>query len=36
LGTTLTIIDGSEQVRRLLSLTCMDEVLPIRSRTEAA
>jgi anti-sigma B factor antagonist len=35
-GTTLTITDGSEPVRRLLTLTCMDEVLPIRPRTEAA
>ena len=36
LGTTLTIVDVSEPVRRLLGLTGMDEVLPIRSRTEAA
>jgi anti-sigma B factor antagonist len=34
-GTTLTIIDVSEPVRRLLGLTCMDQVLPIRSRAEA-
>jgi anti-sigma B factor antagonist len=36
LGTTLTIVDGSDPVRRLLSLTRMDDVLPICSRAEAA
>jgi anti-anti-sigma factor len=33
MGRSLTIIDGSDQVRRLLELTSMEEVLPIKPRT---
>lgn len=33
MGRTLTIVDGSDAVRRLLELTSMEDVLPIRPRT---
>jgi anti-sigma B factor antagonist len=32
-GRSLAIIDGSDAVRRLLELTSMEDVLPIRPRT---